>query len=770
MLKCAHINGLHRHVLVIMVTVRQALPQAQTPTAQLEIDQATWIAQLSERLGMPLANLANVCDFVKQLAKDNHSTDQGYRSDAYVTGVAIADILSHLHVDEDALICAMLFRCVRQNLIEVTDIAKQFGPALHQLMVSVLAMGQLSNVIGNNRKPVQQEDLFVKEYENSIYKMLLSVTEDVRVVLIKLAERSFALRELAHASAERKRRVSAEIFSIYAPLAHRLGIAQLKWELEDLAFRYLAPNQYQYIAGLLAEKRSERESFIHQKTEQLGTLLKQNGIAYEVSGRVKHIYSIFRKMRAKNLSFDQLYDIRALRVLVASEAECYRVLGVIHQLWRPLPNQFDDYIGSPKNNGYRSLHTAVLADGKSLEVQIRTHTMHQEAELGVCAHFNYKENNTTKDANFSLKLQSLRQVLESNIPMEAESGDYTQDIKHTLNEWADQDNIYVFTRDGEVKELPKDATVLDFAYHIHTEVGNQCYAARVNQRPVPLSYQLKTGQQVAIYTHPEHQPNRNWLQPSLGFINTVHARNKLKNWLKQQSKQQNIHMGRDLVNQALEQLAIHPSSIDLHEFLPALGLSSVDDCLIAIATGEIAINQVLEPILEQLYPNAEQAKRHIVALDKGEKERLTHLGVMASETGSVLLELSACCKPSYPQALVGELNAERSVSVHAASCVVIAGKPPKHSVALLWQQQEQLGQQVHIVVSASDRRGLLKDVTEVVLADNINIMQVNTFTDAQGLATLRFAIEVAGLAQLSDLLAKLEQVASVTTAQRELAG
>ncbi|MEX7540107.1 bifunctional (p)ppGpp synthetase/guanosine-3',5'-bis(diphosphate) 3'-pyrophosphohydrolase, partial [Acinetobacter baumannii] len=540
-----------------MVTVREQLPEQLTElseettvehAAETQVGLASWLDRVREILdGAELKQLEEVAHLTLQ--KELDST-VNHRSNTFATGVGMADILAHLHVDEDTLSAAMLYRSVREDITDIEEVKRKFGEQVYNLVKGTLAMGKLSELIEKNKRLEDHFNNNQREHLSGIYKMLISVTEDVRVVLIKLAERTYSLRELANSSRERQERVAREILTIYSPLAHRLGIAQLKWELEDLAFRYLAPDRYKEIASLLNEKRLEREHYIQFVIDRLKSELAAHGIEAEITGRAKHIYSIYRKMKSKNLSFDQLYDIRALRVLVNSVPECYHSLGIVHQIWRHIPHQFDDYITNPKANGYRSLHTAVIAENKSLEVQIRTHEMHDEAELGVCSHFNYKEGSKNTDHSFNHRLHSLRAVLEHyqerNETTVHQNEDETEGFDQ-LQDFEGFEKIYVFSRDGDIKELPRGSTVLDFAYHVHTEVGNKCYAARVNQRYVPLTYTLKTGEQVEILTKKDREPNRDWLVNSLGYIKTARARDKLRHWFRQQDRSKNLEVGRELL-------------------------------------------------------------------------------------------------------------------------------------------------------------------------------------------------------------------------------
>lgn len=568
-----------------MVTVREQLPGRLTELSdeatvehaeEAQLDLVSWLDRVRDILGG--AELKQLEEVAQLTLEKELETNVNHRSNTFYTGVEMADILAHLHVDEDTLSAAMLYRSVREGITSLELVQERFGENVYNLVKGTLAMGKLSELIEKNKRLEDHFNNNQREHLTGIYKMLISVTEDVRVVLIKLAERTYALRELAKSSKERQERVAREILTIYSPLAHRLGIAQLKWELEDLAFRYLAPERYKEIASLLNEKRLEREHYIQFVIDKLKNELADYGIEAEITGRAKHIYSIYRKMKSKSLSFDQLYDIRALRVLVHSVPECYHALGIVHQIWRHIPHQFDDYITNPKGNGYRSLHTAVIAENKSLEVQIRTYDMHEEAELGVCSHFNYKEGSKTTDHSFNHRLHSLRAVLEHYQERNESSGyqqsDETENFEH-IQEFEDFEKIYVFSRDGDIKELPRGSTVLDFAYHVHTEVGNKCYAARVNQRYVPLTYSLKTGEQVEILTKKDREPNRDWLVNSLGYIRTARARDKLRHWFRQQDRSKNLEVGRDLLNKELSRLAIHPKSIDLSDYCNHLTLKVV---------------------------------------------------------------------------------------------------------------------------------------------------------------------------------------------------
>ncbi|XZW84305.1 RelA/SpoT family protein [Acinetobacter baumannii] len=767
-----------------MVTVREQLPEQLTElseettvehAAETQVGLASWLDRVREILdGAELKQLEEVAHLTLQ--KELDST-VNHRSNTFATGVGMADILAHLHVDEDTLSAAMLYRSVREDITDIEEVKRKFGEQVYNLVKGTLAMGKLSELIEKNKRLEDHFNNNQREHLSGIYKMLISVTEDVRVVLIKLAERTYSLRELANSSRERQERVAREILTIYSPLAHRLGIAQLKWELEDLAFRYLAPNRYKEIASLLNEKRLEREHYIQFVIDRLKSELAAHGIEAEITGRAKHIYSIYRKMKSKNLSFDQLYDIRALRVLVNSVPECYHSLGIVHQIWRHIPHQFDDYITNPKANGYRSLHTAVIAENKSLEVQIRTHEMHDEAELGVCSHFNYKEGSKNTDHSFNHRLHSLRAVLEHyqerNETTVHQNEDETEGFDQ-LQDFEGFEKIYVFSRDGDIKELPRGSTVLDFAYHVHTEVGNKCYAARVNQRYVPLTYTLKTGEQVEILTKKDREPNRDWLVNSLGYIKTARARDKLRHWFRQQDRSKNLEVGRELLNKELSRLAIHPKSIDLNDYSSHFNVKTGDDILVSLVSGDISLHALINQINRQMHLDQDEPELVLKpTLNPRASHTLSAHGILIDGLDNVELHIAQCCQPVHGESIAGYITLNRGVSIHKVLCSDyqrMIKQEPERAVEADWEMQPTRGQSVQIVVEAYDRRGLLKDLTQVIFSDQINIRQVNTISEADGIANMKLLIEVKGLAQLSRLLARLEQQPGIISARRMIQG
>lgn len=717
-----------------------------------DIDIDAWLKAVAQRINkdeLPL--LKKACNFVKIQTSKAHST----RSGAYITGIGMADILAYLFQDENALVAAMLYRSARRELVSIETIAKNFGDDIAHLVADTLAMGRLSEAIEGNKR---LEDYFEKNQRDqlsTIYSMLISTTNDVRAVLIKLAERTFAMRELSFASADRQKRVAREVMTIYAPLAHRLSIAQLKWELEDLAFRYLAPDEYKQIACLLAEKRSERELYIEHVQQILADELNKADIKAEVSGRVKHIYSIWRKMKKKNLSFDQLYDIRALRVLVETNAQCYHTLGIVHGLWRHVPEQFDDYITNPKPNGYKSLHTVVIAENRTLEIQIRTFDMHFEAELGKAAHVNYKEGLKSKQDDYlTQKISSLRQLL---------SNDKSDDEIEIDN----LKRIYVFSRDGDIIEMPKGATVLDFAYHVHTQIGNQAQGAKVNGRYVPLTHQPKTGDQVEIITKASREPNRDWLVSSLGYIQTARAKSKLRQWFNKQDRDKNIETGKGIYTRELERMGVSGTQVDMTKLCQAFNQRNEEELYLALAMGEVGIAQVAGKIADRLNLNAPpigETTIHIKTPTRPNKYKIDLEGL-----DNVEIHLAKCCNPVHGEPIAGFITLSSGVSIHSEACpelLRLTEKEPERVIVAHWQEHFGRYQPVTILVEATPSDGLLRDLVNIIDKEKVNIHRAETIANDEMVSHMKFFVEVAGIDHLSRLLNKIKQQPSVLSARR----
>lgn len=554
---------------------------------------------------------------------------------SYRTGLEMAEILAQLHLDSEAIVVALLYRPVRESRLPLEQVRREFGDSVARLLEGVLRMAAINETDTSKTRVLGQS----QDQVENVRKMLLAMVDDVRVALIKLAERTCAIRSVKNASDEKRQRVAREVFDIYAPLAHRLGIGQLKWELEDLSFRYLQTDNYRRIASLIDERRVDRERFITEVTEELRRQFNRAGIDAEINGRAKSIYSIWRKMQRKQLDFSQIYDIRAVRVLVPEVRDCYAALGIVHNIWRVIPNEFDDYIANPKENGYQSLHTAVIGPHqKVFEIQIRTYAMDDDAELGVCAHWRYKEgivDPNYKDG-FEDKIEWLRQVLAWHDEMGMVGGLAEQ----LRSDARGDDRIYVFTPEGHVVDLMAGATPLDFAYYVHTEVGHHCSGARVNDKIVPLNYRLKTGDRVEVTSNPLNMPDREWLKPHLGYANTPRSRAKLVQWFKLQNKEQNLEYGQDWLMTEFKRLAIR--NIPYEEIARKLGCKSVEGLFVSVGTGAIAVAEVID-ILRQL--RTEVAPGDLFAgmqTDSREQQSLNlHLGILAHDRTGLLRDVSA---------------------------------------------------------------------------------------------------------------------------------
>ncbi|HET7611622.1 MAG TPA: bifunctional (p)ppGpp synthetase/guanosine-3',5'-bis(diphosphate) 3'-pyrophosphohydrolase [Rhodanobacteraceae bacterium] len=593
-------------------------------------------------------------------------------------------------------------------------------------------------------------------------RLLLAIIRDLRVVYLLLARQLAEMRAAASLPEAQRRELALRTRDIHGPLANRLGIGQWKWELEDLAFRYLQPELYHRIARLLDERRADREAWIGRCVAELREALAAHGIAATVNGRAKHIYSIWRKMQRKGIGFGDLYDIRALRVLTASVADCYAVLGVVHALWPIIPQEFDDYIARPKGNHYRSLHTAVIGPGgKTLEVQIRTEEMHRGAELGVAAHWRYKEGGSGDDA-YEARVAWMRKLLEAR----AEGEDDSALLAELRSELA-EDRVYLLTPKGEVIDLQAGATVLDFAYHVHSMVGHRCRGAKVNGRIVPLTHQPASGDRIEILTAREPTPSRDWLSPQLGYLNTASARGKVRAWFRREDLAASVAAGRQVLEREARRLAVPDEVL---ERLPArLGRKGRDDLLVALALGEIATAQLTRAMLEaQAPPPAAPAPPPRPPRAPAQPGSLTVEGI-----GNLLTSLARCCRPLPGDEVTGYVTRDRGVTVHRADCVALARsreRNPERVIEVRWESAPDRAYEVSIAVVGYDRRDLQRDVTNVITNSGARIVASETRSDRDvGEIAMHFALRVRDYGDLSALLAKLGAVANVTDVRR-LAG
>ncbi len=648
------------------------------------------------------------------------------------------------------------------------------SPALRERIEPVLAKDSGVRALLDGLQAAEQVWSLHAQHEGGsaegLRRLLLALIRDLRVVLVLLSVQVVALRAAVTAPEQEQRALARITADIHAPLANRLGIWQLKWELEDLAFRYLQPETYQRIARLLDEKRTGREKFIDEAKRKIRTALAEAGIKADVDGRAKHIFSIWKKMQRKGLEFSELYDIRAVRVLVDDVADCYAALGLVHQLWAPVPSEFDDYIARPKGNDYRSLHTAVLGpEGRTLEVQIRTHAMHEHAELGVAAHWRYKEGGKA-EASFERKVAWMRQLLDA--PRE---GEEDTDLLSGFNTELVEDRIYLLTPRGEVVDVPQGGTVLDFAYHVHTEVGHRCRGAKVNGRIVPLDYQPASGDRIEILTSKTGEPRRDWLVANNGFLASSRARDKVRSWFHKLDRARNLQDGRDMLDKELRRVAMLQA--DLAPVLERFRVATVEDLQLALALGDIGSSQVSRALHEhaQAQLAAAQPAR---SLDKsrlpqppppqrnnGRTSRFTVEGV-----GNLLSQLARCCQPVPGDPIVGYLTRGRGVSIHRRNCASVQrlfAAQPERELPVNWGQAETSRYEVGVQVRAYDRKWLLKDLTNVIAQADVSILAIHSQADdARGLVEFRLNLRVGDFGQLSQLLGKLDAVPGVQDARR----
>jgi len=743
-----------------MVKVREDQPL--TESGKVDIQQ--WLTRLQEdvRLREP-ERLLQACELADQLEREAPRTHRVWLSpgSSFRMGLEMADILADLKLDQATLEAAVLYRAVREGLLSLDAVTKRFGDEVAKLIDGVLQMAAISYPLAPNHGMSQHNQ------QENLRKMLVNMVGDVRVALIKIAERTCALRQVKDAPREKCLQVAREVADIYAPLAHRLGIGQIKWELEDLSFRYLHEDEYKAIAKLLAEKRLDRDRYIHDVVETLKTLMEAQHIhRYDVSGRAKHIYSIWRKMKRKRIDFSQVHDVRAVRILVPEVTDCYTVLGIVHSRWHHVPNEFDDYIANPKKNGYQSLHTAVMGpENKVLEIQIRTFGMHDEAELGVCAHWRYKGHDTNaKSRSYEEKIAWLRQVLA----WPDEVGGFG-DLREGLSSDVAPDRIYVFTPDGHVIDLPRIATPIDFAYRVHTEIGHRCRGAKVNGRIVPLNYKLKTGQQIEILTATKGGPSRDWLNPSLGYVRTSRARAKIQAWFKYQARDQNLNEGRTLFEREMRRLDVE--GLDLPKLAKAVNYQNADDMYAALGAGDLRIGQVLHQA-QQLFGETDDQEQldRLLAKPRRQPSKATKSDITVLGVGNLKTSMANCCRPVPGEPIVGFITQGRGVTVHRQDCTNILQlrmEEPQRIIEVEWGERAHTRYPVTIEIQAWDRSGLLRDVTGLLGNEKVNVLAVNTLTDTdEGIARLRITLEVDGLESLGRLFSRIQQLPNVTEVRR----
>ena len=727
--------------------------QAHAPRPHARHDPEVAKRQLLETLRShhPQADLG-VVEAAFALALEAHAGQVRASGEPYVTHpIASAHILADLGIDPVAVAAALLHDVPEDTEYSLADVEERFGPEIAHLVDGVTKLSKFST---HSHEQQQAEN---------IRKMFLAMADDIRFVLIKLADRLHNMRTLGALPLEKQERIARQTMEIYAPLAERLGIWQIKWELEDLSFKALEPESYRELAKLLDTRRKGRESYIERAIEELRPRLAEAGLVAELQGRPKHIYSIYKKMQRKGAEFGEIYDVYAIRILVDEIRDCYAALGIVHALWRPIPGQFDDYIAVPKNNLYQSLHTAVIAlDGKPLEIQIRTHAMHQVSEVGIAAEWRYHEGRrgalTTAERDYDAKLAWLRQLMEWQRDVsESDATEFVEGIKLDIF----QDEVFVRSPNGQLDALPAGATPLDFAYRIHTDVGHSCVAALVNGVPTPLDVRLQQGDLVEIVTSPEvYGPSRDWLH----IVRTSHAREKIRQWFKKEDRAENIVRGREALDRELRRVA--PSSAEdmgpdrVAGVARSCGLKTTDDLYAAIGYGAVSAQRVVARlgVLDD-----GQATLPTVAAPQPARTG----GVRVKGVGDLLVRFAKCCHPIPGDPIQGFITRGKGITVHLRSCPTVLNE---HEVTRLidveWESAPAQTYPIAILVEAYDRTGLLSDITQAMAGERVNILAANVSVSPDHTAQVTMTLQVASVAQLAKVMGRVEQLKDVLNVQR----
>ena len=711
------------------------------------LDLDTWLQNLSvQGYEKDLQILKNACTF-SQLSSHDYATEIG--ESCLHHALHMVDVLSTLHVDKDTLIAAIMFVNVHYTELSLDDVSEQFGTNVAKLVSGVCTMGATSLITRYESEAHPQT--------SNIRKMLLAMVDDVRVVLIKLADRLCSLRSASHIKNEIRKTIALESLNVYAPLANCLGIGSIKWEIEDLSFRYIYPEEYKSIATSLNAKRKDRERYVNLIITELKNYLHKIGLKnFQVTGRAKHIHSIHRKMLRKNVPLEQIYDATAVRILVDTADQCYEVLGCIDALWKQIPHEFDDYIAHPKNNGYQSLHTAVEGpEGRLFEVQIRTYAMHEQAERGVAAHWKYKLSDEILQNSHERKIEWLREVLAWHHDVTGNSKQHSAFI---------DDRVYVFTPNSRILDLPSGVTTLDFAYHVHSELGHRCRGAKVNGNIVPLTYVLKTGDVIEILTGKESKPSRDWINPHLHYLHTSRARAKVLHWFKMQDYEKNCSDGKEILDKELKALGL--KNEQLNSVLPALHMKTLDDVRAAIGRGDLKVSQVLNKILP-----AEKIEVTAHTIIQRSLKKTRTLGDLKVEgVGRLLTNMARCCQPLPGDDIIGYITLGRGISVHKKDCSNILHATEKQRtrfVSVSWSDEIHNVYSVDLLIKAFDRNNLLRDLTAVLSADRAHVLSLKTHIDSEyNINYLTLRIELSGLEHWIKVLNHLRQISNVLEVQR----
>lgn len=714
---------------------------------------------------------------IEQIKKAYEFAEKAHRGQTLASGLpyithcaSVAAILAEMTVPPELVVASLLHDVVEDTPATLDDIRKEFNPEIANLVDGVTKLTKLPNLLRGDH---HSEDETAKahaaphkkiredEIAEVLRKTFLAMSDDIRVVLIKLADRLHNMRTLSYSSEENQKRIAQETLDIFAPLANRLGIWQIKWELEDLAFRYVAPKEYKEIAEKLANRRTDREHQIQEIVSRLQEELQAEGIEARISGRPKHIYSIYNKMIRKEKPFEMLMDLRGVRLIVKDIATCYRALGVVHMKWRPIPGEFDDYIAARKDNNYQSLHTAVIFDdNKPLEVQIRTEEMHERAEYGIAAHWRYKENQANIKQSYEQKISWLRSLL--NLQQESEDAD---DLVEGWKSDVFKDRVYVLTPQGDIIDLPAGSTPIDFAYHVHTEIGNRCRGAKINGKLVSLDYVLETGNQVEVLTAKRGGPSRDWLNPNLGLVRTSRAKAKIKQWFKRQDRESNLTQGRVMLEKEFKRLGL--KNVELAEFLVDLNVKTIDDLYVAIGCGDIGVGRVVNKIAEA----EEEELQEEFEFDLVEapvaiapSDAVTVMGLKGIAT-----TMAKCCNPMPGDEIIGYITRGRGATIHRQDCPnVLRVTEKERLVKVSWGQPGKTFT-VPVQIKAYDRQGLMSDISNVLTDENVNVIDMSMKMN-QHLAVIQLVLGVQGIPQLSRILTKLESLPNIFEAKRRRPG
>lgn len=680
--------------------------------------------------------------------------------DQLVHCIEVARILADLKMDVATISAGLLHDVVEDTSITSAKLREEFGEEIAGLVSGVTKMDRVS--LDTERAPKGKPRDREAEY---LRQTLLTMDVDIRVVLIKLSDRLHNMRTLGHLPHDRQQRMARETMDIFAPLASRLGIWQFKWELEDLSFRYLDPEHYRAIAKSIDERRADRDQFVGEVVEELRHKLEEEHISAEVTGRPKHIYSIWRKMERKDIPYNQVLDVQGVRIIVPDMATCYQSLGVIHQIWRPIAGTFDDYIAMPKDNFYQSLHTAVVLPGnRTLEVQIRTPEMHANAEYGVAAHWLYKEDGKRHDDAFERRLTHLRELMDVGRHVE-DANEFLEVMQSDVF----RDRVYVFTPRGDIIDLPAGSTPIDFAYHIHTDIGDRCRGARINGKLISLDYTLQVGDRVEILTAKRGGPSRDWLNPNLGYVKTKRAVSKIRQWFRRQDREKMIAMGREVLDRELKRLGLEKMS---HDQVAALfGFDTPEELLAQIGFGDIHPQQIASKVLEiDKRSSLDEAESEIVIGDASSSApRLSSEGIRIQGTGGLLTTLARCCNPVQGDEIIGYITRGRGVTVHRLDCRNVLNLAERERlIAVEWGDGVDERYTVSVIINAYDREGLVRDIGAAVADEHINMRDLSIRTHNH-IATFSVTMEVASAAQLSRVLAKIEHLPNVMEARRRTA-